>query len=169
MHDSHAARHCHLCRAAFIQVAKGEYNTMYINGRRVIYVALKLDTISKSQLSEMAHLDMVYCDHVTLAFGKDVTMSHIACLGRTAQVETGELWSDGTATALTVAWPSNMCPCCTAQAHVTIATKAGVKPVHSNDLFRDTKNRGRKVDMLVKGVIEAFLDNGTWTLYGVPA
>lgn len=142
---------------------------MELSGNRVIYVALKFDAISKSKLSEMAKLDMVYCDHVTLAFGKAVTKEHIAFLGRPVQVKTDELWSDGTATALTVEWPENMCPCCNAQAHVTLATSAGVKPVHSNDLFRDTRNRGRKVDMTVQGVIEAFLDNGTWALYGTPA
>lgn len=139
---------------------------MDFNGHRVIYVGFKLEPTSKYKLREMSHLDIPHGDHVTLAYGNAVTPAHMAVLGRHLELRAQEWWSDGKAVALTVAWPGWVCPCCNARAHVTLSTKEGVCPVHSNELFRDTRNRGRRVDMPIYGHVEAFLDNGTWTCHG---
>lgn len=108
----------------------------------IIYICLKLDEPSKSKLIQITKElfrethPKLYCDHLTLAFGKQVKNFDMELIGQETTLSSSTIAYDDKCVALVIDpyqviefGVNNEHP------HITMATDGMTKPVYSNELI----------------------------------
>jgi len=109
-----------------------------MRGKKAIYSAIFLDAESQQKLKAVAHLEKVFCHHLTLAFKP--SSSHVEALpmGEEVSLEVVCFGDDGRAQAAGCHIRGEVIDFCSNEKpHITISCAEGVSPVHSNELVFD--------------------------------
>lgn len=142
--------------------------------QNVIYVAYKLNPEFRNFLVRFTeslclpctfHNRIMYCDHITLAYGPKVEDKHIRMLG---DVDFGrflyiyQIVSDEHCIAARI-WDRFFNH--DAGLHITCATKEGIAPVYSNKLLSSKTVQSYNVNISLEnaGQVQAFIKPGMWS------
>ena len=113
-------------------------------GKNILYICLKLDGRSKVKLIETLdeyfgdyQYEKTFCDHLTLAFGREILDFDEGLIGQKATVSSNVISFDNKCIALVVDREQvkemgvhNEHP------HITLATTIDTKPVYSNTMLQ---------------------------------
>jgi hypothetical protein len=132
----------------------------------IVYLGIHLDTTSRVELlQEFIHLAQengslpkygkLYCDHITVQFGYDITTEWLKRLGETNQIKIGTkfIWAENVVyLPVSVDGVEN--------AHITIATNGMTSPVFAKEHLEKNPYGGDYLTSVYKGTLVAYLKDG---------
>lgn len=135
----------------------------------IVYVMVRLNPSDKDGLAELVRARFgeqypkTYCDHLTLAYGKD-QIEHLdldSIIGRKVVLHGSAICRDERCVALTVEPSCVKDICCNNEfPHITLATDGMTPPVYSNELIRNVVNGAGGIsevaDVDVSGIVDVF-------------
>ena len=106
----------------------------------IIYSAVKLiPCIGLGRLKEIASgRPVVYCDHMTLGFGDNVTNSHMSNVGKLVGLHvTKYIYSKNVGCVVVRETTARIWDCQSLFPHITLWSNEGVSPAESNNLLKN--------------------------------
>lgn len=133
----------------------------------IVYLGIKLDMVSRVEIlknfinaaqenGSLPKYGKLYCDHITIQFGYDITTEWLKRLGETHKIKIGTeiVWAEDVVyLPVSVDGVEN--------AHITIATNGMRSPVFAKEHLEKNPYTGEYVGSSFKGTLVAYLKDGT--------
>lgn len=133
----------------------------------IVYLGIHLDVISRTELlnefirvaqenGSLPKYGKLYCDHITIQFGYDMTTEWLKRLGETHKIRVSHdfVWTENV-----VYLPVSVDGI--KHAHITIATNGMTSPIMAKEHLQNNPYNGEYYNSPIKGTLVAYLKDGT--------